>query len=359
MSADCGRFKELLGPYADGELGPEQAAQVEEHVGRCAECRREIEAIRHLHLLVHKARPPQLTEDYWDWQRTRVWRRLREDRPERQRFYRPSFTWPKLATLAGGLVVVLVIATVGWQLLGPGLFQPKAALVTGTSKMPSAAQQAQDETKQAMAMERTAEKPPVRAASKEAGKSEAAEPARLDEVEADMKTEVATIEAAPPTTSAGSGLVVADKTEESQKQGVASKGFWKVEGAGKGKAGAARAGAPARPMPAPGQKQDEVEVARMVEPIPAEEKPTPLDVLSMPQVKASDTGTALVLITTDTTGTVLTVKLNRSSGLALLDSIALGAARKARFRPGTRAGRRAVWTFEYPFRFEAEKKAKD
>ena len=122
MKTDCSKFGELLGAYADGELDADRAAQVEAHLATCAGCRRQIEILRDLDGLARQAGPPELHYDYWDWHRARVWRKLTRDTHERQRFYRPSFIWPKLAILAGSMAVVFVVVVLGWQALGPALF---------------------------------------------------------------------------------------------------------------------------------------------------------------------------------------------------------------------------------------------
>jgi anti-sigma factor RsiW len=43
---NCTELKELLMPYADGELDPEQAAAVQSKLADCAECRAELEEIQ-------------------------------------------------------------------------------------------------------------------------------------------------------------------------------------------------------------------------------------------------------------------------------------------------------------------------
>lgn len=44
----CDRMREVLGPYVDGEGSPETRAAIEVHVCTCAECRCEVEGLRHL-----------------------------------------------------------------------------------------------------------------------------------------------------------------------------------------------------------------------------------------------------------------------------------------------------------------------
>ncbi|MBM3313444.1 zf-HC2 domain-containing protein, partial [candidate division WOR-3 bacterium] len=116
MKQPCRAIRELLGAYADHELRPAQAEQVESHLDTCVSCRRELGETQKLGRLAQSVTHPQLAEDYWDWLRTRVWRRLRERRREPIPRYRPSFLWAKLAAAGAGALVLLVVVISGWRM---------------------------------------------------------------------------------------------------------------------------------------------------------------------------------------------------------------------------------------------------
>lgn len=363
MKNDCGDLSALLGAHLDGELDTARAAQVEAHLATCARCRRELEALRQLHRLVRKAGPPELRDDYWDWHRTRVWRRLNEDTREHQRFFRPSFAWPKLATLAGGLVVVLVVAVVGWQTLGPGLTQhgKRAAAddhltVTGTS--PSPAGQTESEPP-ALATGKVVSRGAAEPVHAEAGERESREGGRatLDEgrmVEpatgasrSGQPAAVVTLatKKTEPRDKDRVGSAPGEKTgavSESSVIEVADDEFRqaKVESlAGFLKGGAVFQIVGAKPQP----KRVDV-------------RPTPVGVQPVPAT--DDTGTAIVSLTTDTLGAVVDASIARSSGKPKLDSIALSMARKSRFSPGKRDGKLSRFSFEQTYQFNNLRKKK-
>jgi TonB family protein len=332
MSEDCRRIRPLLGAYLDHELNPDVARQVKEHLVTCAECRRELESLEHLHLLVHKAGPPEMAEDYWDWQRTRVWRRLRQGGRERQPFYRPSFFWPKLATVAGGLIVVLVVATVGWQMLGPGRYGEKKAIpAERAAPAPGPGYAAKPET------------PPA--------KTPAEAPEQNEE----------------PTVEAGGQLL------EAPKAGV-------VAAAGaRSDTRADRVGARAmeqKPVPFTGQlrrnerparpepEQRRVSIASrrsrtagraMAAAVPKEEEPELLSAPPLPKLNLQDSATVVLRLTTDSSGRVTGAVISKSSGVMRLDSIALEAARRSRFKPVRKDHRPVASSFQYPYRFKPGK----
>jgi anti-sigma-K factor RskA len=48
------RFEELLGPYLLGELSVEEERELERHLERCSECRRELDRVRQAHDLLRR-----------------------------------------------------------------------------------------------------------------------------------------------------------------------------------------------------------------------------------------------------------------------------------------------------------------
>lgn len=354
MKNDCGKLSALLGACADGELDAVLTEQVKAHLVTCAECRRDLEALHQLHQLVRKAGPPELQDDYWDWHRSRVWHRLNQDTRARQRFYRPSFVWPKLATLAGGLVVVLVVAVVGWQTLGPGLLKhveraPADKLLV-TSAPPSPTGRA-DSERQVPLAEKVAS----------GGDGELARRTSADQAGAGKG--VPAMQAEERQIESGTGAVAAEQPAVATT--VAEK---RTEPRDKDRASSAT------------RKQADVSSEDTVREMTDDEfRKTPVESLAallkggtvfqivgakskvadvrpvqvgvQPVPATDDTGTAIVGLTTDTLGAVVDVRIVRSSGKPKLDSIALTLARKSRFSPGKRDGKPARFNFELPYRF--------
>jgi hypothetical protein len=121
MNDRCKDIHELLDRYVDGELLPVDVERVEAHLSTCNAARTEVEDLRALHALVRQAEPPEPAEHFWDWQRMRVLRHLRTGRRRLERPEpRPALAWLRLATVAGGLMVVAIVAVVGWRLVLPG-----------------------------------------------------------------------------------------------------------------------------------------------------------------------------------------------------------------------------------------------
>jgi protein TonB len=67
--------------------------------------------------------------------------------------------------------------------------------------------------------------------------------------------------------------------------------------------------------------------------------------------KAGIEGTAVVEVTVSTDGAVLGCSLATSSGNALLDAAAVGAAKSSKFTPGTKDGKPAVMKVRVTLRF--------
>jgi len=360
MKTDCGRLSALLGAYADGELDAALTEQVKAHVATCAECRRELEALNQLHQLVRRAGPPEPRDEYWDWHRTRVWRRLNQDTREHQRFYRPSFVWPKLATLAGALVV-LVVAIVGWQTLGPGLGKhrehaPVDKLLVSTAP-PAPAGRAESERPAPVIDEVSSGGSGRQARGVQTGQAEAVKGVGALETEgrkAESRTGAATVQ------QPAAVATIAEKKDAPRDRDRASS-------AGR-KSRVSRSETSVREMTDDELRKTPVESlagilkgGTVLQVVGAESKVADVKPvqLAMPSVPATDdTGTTIVGLTTDTLGAVVAVRVMRSSGKPKLDSIALVLARKSRFSPGKRAGKPARFDFELPYRFNklAQKK---
>jgi len=335
MSEDCRRTRLLLGAYHDHELNPDVARQVKEHLATCAECRRELESLEHLHSLVRKAGPPEMAEDYWDWQRTRVWRRLREGGRERQPFYRPSFFWPKLATVAGGLVVVLVVATVGWQMLGHGRYGERRALpAERAAPAPGPGYAAKPEIPRSKTL---AEAPEQEEPKVEAG-------GQLREA---PKAGVVAAAGARPGARADR---VGDRAMEQKPMPFTDQ--------------ARRGAQPARPEAAQrrvsiASRQPRAAGRAIPAAVPREEEPELVSAPPLPKLNLRDSATVVLRLTTDSSGRVTGAVISKSSGVMRLDSIALEAARRSRFKPVRKDHRPVASSFQYPYRFKPRKHAQE
>jgi TonB family protein len=334
MKQTCGSIREWLGAFADGELDPARAEQAMRHLETCAACRRELDEIQELHRLAKSVEHPKLAEDYWDWQRTRVWRGIRERKHVPQPEFRPSFVWPKLAAVAAGFVVVLVVVIAGWRtlLLRQGPTRP-------VGELPAALQRAQE--------------PPVAAApgakgSAEAGKVTEETPGKIEGRSDQLaQTPAATEGSAAPA-----------------KVGHAARG-----------AGATRATAVSKSITTPANRAlPEAEIAALrrnelpssapsagaqhVRSSSEKQKgrivsgPVLLESPPLADADVTDTGTVLLSIKTDSTGRVLSAAVRRSSGSSKLDSVAVRQIRQSRFKAAVKNSRSVSSSFEYPFRVQ-------
>ncbi|MFO7676717.1 MAG: zf-HC2 domain-containing protein [bacterium] len=130
MKEDCRSTRELLERFLDGELEPQAAEKVAAHLAGCPDCRRELEALEAVDGLVRQDEHPPLADDYWDWHRREVWRRLRTGHrlmpapgPGRR------FAWMRLATVAAGVAAVMIAAVGGWRVLTGLPQRPRPALI--------------------------------------------------------------------------------------------------------------------------------------------------------------------------------------------------------------------------------------
>ena len=121
------RIRELLGPYALGDLSVEEKRKLERHLEACPECQDELELLRQTHDLLKEVAdggpPPEL--------KARVLARATSEAPSR-----PGSRWRLWIPVAAALLVVTV--------LGVGLFQaitggsPAGVPLTATALAPEA-----------------------------------------------------------------------------------------------------------------------------------------------------------------------------------------------------------------------------
>jgi anti-sigma factor RsiW len=105
----CAECLELLNPYHDGELLPEEAAEVRDHLAQCPECTRaynELVATSHLlqEGLVHYAAPDVL--------KARIRSALTQEDARAVRPVLPSSRWLRLA--AAGLLIAVTSSVATW-----------------------------------------------------------------------------------------------------------------------------------------------------------------------------------------------------------------------------------------------------
>ncbi len=364
MKPECRRIRPLLGPFADGELGPEQTAQVQAHLAGCSACSDELAALNQLHALVRKVEPPSQPDDFWDWQRTRVWRRIRQQRPARQQTWRPTFSFPRLATLAGGLVVALVVVVVGWQAIRSSLntsrrvAQVEAALEKMKERVEPPVQpegRARPAPAPGPAVARvpqpspgtTGQQTPLPAPAVTAAQEQPHE--LVEQAQIDGRERASTTRPRRPhePASGGTAVGVAAQPEPERREIPAE------ELCGQTKPRSEPTPAPARPE----EEHGPAEEAATGQPVRVgSTEPRLIAMPKLPEVEEEDTGTVMLTLVTDTLGRVRSVKLARSSGKPLLDSIAIRTALEAIFAPATRDGKPVTGIVQQKFKFNPAKK---
>jgi TonB family protein len=331
MKKTCASIREWLGAFADNELDPARADLVSRHLETCASCRRELDEILELSRLTKSVEHARLAEDYWDWQRTRVWHRLRERRRAPTPWFRPSFAWPKLAAAAAGVAVVLVIVISGWRtfLPKPGPVSPVGAL---------------------------------RPELKSAPKTRVAPPSGPEELTAagDESEPVADAERTLGRERADEATAAAVRGADKLDAGYAGKGAGATRTASVPKPAPVRRAAPKMGVAA--ERSEELTAAPLVgaEQVLASSKkerrivsgPVLLESPPLPDADALDTGTVLLNVKTDSAGRVLSAAVRRTSGSARLDSLAVRQIRQSRFKAAVRKNRKVPSSFQYPFRLQ-------
>jgi TonB family protein len=339
MKQTCGSVREWLGAFSDGEIDPARTEQVSAHLETCAGCRRELDQIQELHKLTKSVEHPRLAEDYWDWHRTKVWHGIRNRKRAPAPSYRPSFAWPKLATAAAGLVVVMVVVIVGWRTL---LERP------GTAGRTLAERQTKAEAPVAAV--------PVAKPSTAGGNPEAS--AGAARVEAEGRSD-----------ELAQSPVATGRDAEKTNVGYAAKG-----GGATGVTSAAKPAAAPLNRPAPETKLAARESDNELASAPATagqrlrassgkqrgrivSGPVLLESPPLADADALDTGTVLLNVKTDSAGRVLSAGVRRSSGSPRLDSVAMSQIRQSRFKAAVKNKRSVPSSFAYPYRFQ-KKQAK-
>lgn len=103
----CAAIAEDLTALADGELAPERAVTIRDHLSSCGDCSKQLTAIERSLVLQRRSLSelPELRPGF----DTRMWARLDEVRAQESRS-RWSLWWKPLAIAAGAAAAVLVAA---------------------------------------------------------------------------------------------------------------------------------------------------------------------------------------------------------------------------------------------------------
>jgi TonB family protein len=330
MKSTCGSIREWLGAFVDGELDAARLEQVRDHLEACAACRRELDQIQELGRLAKSVEHPRLAEDYWDWQRTKVWHGIRNRRRVSVPSHRGTSVWPKLTTAAAGLLVVLVVMVAGWRTL---LERPVAVGIAPSSRRTSAGAPAATalETKRPAAVTKP-DKTPVAAPERVGVRSE-----ELAEAPASGAAGIGSA-------SRDVGTTAADRARKSATASMRRTDEAEL------KVAAELAGQQVASTHSAEAQRDHPSTARLKGRIVS--GPVLLESPPLPDADVLDTGTVLLSVTTDSTGRVLSAGVRHSSGSPKLDSLAVRQIRQSRFAAAPRDSRDVSSPFEYRFQFQ-------
>ncbi len=322
MKHDCQSCLQWLGAYLDGELDTIHRLRVEEHLRVCAGCRAELATLETLYRLVkERDTGPELADDYWDWHRQQVWKRIRGmGRRRLHQTFEPVFSWFRVAVLAGGLAVIVVLAVIGWQLWS-GTQKPG---VDGTaSRTPDSMSLTEESGRGRRAPESL--KNVVSAVKDYENRTEA-------EVESQpSRREYHSATSAPGTDSQPEAVVTVAKVRIASEKGAVT--------VARGVSTPAEKPSAVLPLPIPAPVDQPAEVVSIAE---------------LPRVKPEDTATVLVRALIEPDGSVSRLELERSSGVRFLDTIALLNVQRAKFRPAIKEGRKVRSWITVPQFFRAD-----
>ena len=340
MKDDCKRAEELLGRFHDGELDEAEARWMAEHIGSCQECRRKLTEFEAIDRLVRdEDTHPAMAEEYWDWHRRQVWKRIRQGR--RRRFEgarKQRFMWLRAATVAAGAAVVILAVVGGWRLLrGPERQPIEVAHVDKLS--PEMVEEAEEVPRTSMAKARRS----VEAETERTSPKDETEPPSIPDAGYALRRGKAAGEAVGGAEQSGT---VATGRKEGDGVERAEEAVADVDRDGEIVGGAGRAMAKAVPAtrsqdvletltsePAAAGVESAVLAAEGQPPV-CDLEPELLDIGLLPTVEPDETATVFLRALVEADGSVSEVEIEQSSGLELLDSVAAGNVRQARFRPG-------------------------
>lgn len=117
---DCRTVADRLAPYLDGELGPSEGAQLDEHFGRCAGCRARVEAMAQQRFPALTPASRALATDLFDEMDQALATELDAELQRRGREGQPRLAfWRRRMPVRGAHVfayAALLLLTVAWAL---------------------------------------------------------------------------------------------------------------------------------------------------------------------------------------------------------------------------------------------------
>ncbi len=346
MKKPCRDIRDLLVPFMDGELSEEDGRRVADHLAQCPDCRHELASLQAVDEIVReKDAAPVLADDYWDWHRNQVWKRIRASRHERrERGSRQRFLWFRMGTMAAGAAVVVIAVVAGWRLIQTGERQPVApmrfAAPAETEELAAHEEVPVTGSKKGVARGGT-----VSDLDRTGGEEvTAAADGWMADEEARVAGEVTELPAATAGRAAERRTVPADRLEaadESEDARAAARTRTAVGGVTAAEGEETRAVMAAKSDGDFSRLPVESPAAAGFMTLPAEsceQAPEVVDMPVLPKVMLEDTATVLVRALVEPDGSVSETELERSSGVELLDGIAKDNVRQARFRPGYNFG---------------------
>jgi TonB family protein len=149
---DHEKIKQKLAAFVDNELKEPERKMIEKHLAQCSSCREEVSLIQNLHHLAKEV-TPKPSADFAANLSQQVWRKIRAKEAESVQRKVRFFSIPRFAPILAGAVVVLLVVIVGIKLFGPFSGTKQSRLLSGMrSILPMAGlrtEPAQSETERA------------------------------------------------------------------------------------------------------------------------------------------------------------------------------------------------------------------
>jgi protein TonB len=395
------KSKQKLEAFADNELSEQERKTIAEHLAQCSACRDEVALIKKLHLLA-KEIVPKPSADYAENLSHQVWQKIRAKESERIRGKGRFFSIPRLAPILAGAAVVLLVA-IGIKLLTPipEAKKPRALFrMRGIVPMAGAARdQVQPETEKAELGKKGIQPLGEKTVAKEmkSDEFEAREVKKVETTGAATNEEIASLP--PEVTESATKGTTTGKTEEIEALAAGTqKESAQMERevlAGEDKGGGGLAGSPSKVseiraegniankptqtgmlMAQPPKESTKIEsiitaadLEKRAEPIEKLKvkgyfivgvEPEPIEIAKpkypkSPQDKKLE-GEAVIKVIVGLKGQVEYAEILKSSGYGILDTAALKAAKKSKFKPVVEKGKKVrAWT-TIPFRFPPQEK---
>ncbi len=127
----CDEFMELLVAFMDRELGEPERARVEAHLDACADCRRELEALKRVDGTFRAAAAPEVSAREWDAMSAALdeameapavpMRRERVERKPTARGWFAGWVIPATALAAAAVLAAVILFGPGSQSASPGI----------------------------------------------------------------------------------------------------------------------------------------------------------------------------------------------------------------------------------------------